>query len=719
MTTVVSKLITNNENADGQIALELPASLLHNRQLLLNRELSWVEFNRRVLEEALDTSHPLLERLKFLSIFSTNLDEFFMVRVSGLKEEIEHGITEESPDGMSPQEQLKEISRAIRPVTDLQMRCLREDILPKLEAENIVLRPIHTLSKKERTAANEFFFKNIFPVLTPQAVDPSHRFPYISDRSLNIGLMVEPAKGNEKATEVLRGGQRFARIKVPPSVNRLVPVGNSPSNYIFVGELIAANISSLFPGMELGPCHLFRVTRDADFEIREDEAGDLLSVLEQQLIRRRFGGAVRLEVASTMPPEMVAQLSSALRLTPDDVYSIDGPLNLPDLMMLYDLPRPDLKDKALQVTVPSSLKESASFFDVMKKQDILLHHPYTAYSTVTDFIEKAARDKDVLAIKMCLYRTGQRSPIVQSLMKASELGKQVAVLVELKARFDEENNIEWARQLERAGVHVVYGLIGLKTHCKVALVVRREGDELRRYVHIATGNYNPTTSRIYTDIGLLTTDPDMTADVTELFNFLTGYSYQPDYRKLLIAPVNMRERMNALIARETEHALGGRTARIIAKINSLTDVDIIRDLYEASQAGVQIDLIVRGVCSLRPGVPGLSENITVTSIVGRFLEHSRIFYFSNGGDAEVYIGSADWMKRNLDRRVEVVTPITDPELKRRLREDVLDVYLLDNSKARRLLPDGSYARIEPQGNRPPFDAQKHFEGRSLVSGLKS
>jgi polyphosphate kinase len=719
LTTVVSELITNNENADGHIALELPASLLHNRQLLLNRELSWVEFNRRVLEEALDTSHPLLERLKFLSIFSTNLDEFFMVRVSGLKEEIEHGITEESPDGMSPQEQLKEISRAIRPVTDLQMRCLREDILPKLEAENIVLRPIHTLSKKERTAANDFFFKNIFPVLTPQAVDPSHRFPYISDRSLNLGLMVEPAKGNEKAAEVLRGGQRFARIKVPPSVNRLVPVGNSPSNYIFVGELIAANISSLFPGMELGPCHMFRVTRDADFEIREDEAGDLLSVLEQQLIRRRFGGAVRLEVASTMPPEMVAQLSEALRLTLDDVYSIDGPLNLPDLMMLYDLPRPDLKDKPLQVTVPSSLKESPSFFDVMKKQDILLHHPYTAYSTVTDFIDKAARDKDVLAIKMCLYRTGQRSPIVQSLMKASELGKQVAVLVELKARFDEENNIEWARQLERAGVHVVYGLIGLKTHCKVALVVRREGDALRRYVHIATGNYNPTTSRIYTDIGLLTTDPDMTADVTELFNFLTGYSYQPNYRKLLIAPVNMRERMHGLITRETEHALGGRTGRIIVKINSLTDVDIIRDLYEASQAGVQIDLIVRGVCSLRPGVPGLSENINVTSIVGRFLEHSRIFYFSNGGEEEVYIGSADWMKRNLDRRVEVVTPITDPELKRRLREDVLDVYLLDNSKARRLLPDGSYARIEPEENRPHFDAQKHFEGRSLVSGLKS
>ena len=613
MTTVVNQLNVNQEETNELNLVELPANLLHNRQLLLNRELSWVEFNRRVLEEALDESHPLLERLKFLAIFSTNLDEFFMVRVSGLKEEIEHEITETSHDGMSPAEQLKELSRALRPITDLQMRCLREDILPKLESENIVIRSIKSLSENERVAANRFFFENIFPVLTPQAVDPSHRFPYVSDRSLNLGLMVEPVKGNEKAIEVLRGGQRFARVKVPPMVKRLVQIGDSASSYIFVGELIEANMASLFPGMELGPSYMFRVTRDADFEIREDEAGDLLQVLEQQLIRRRFGGAVRLEVASDMPPEMVAQLTGALKLTSDDVYSVDGPLNLPDLMMLYDLPRPDLKDKPLQVTVPSVLKEATSLFEAMNKQDILLHHPYTAYSTVTDFIDKAARDKDVLAIKMCLYRTGQRSPIVQSLMKASELGKQVAVLVELKARFDEGNNIEWAKQLERAGVHVVYGLVGLKTHCKVALVIRRENGELRRYVHIATGNYNPTTSRIYTDIGLLTTDNKMTADVSELFNFLTGYSYQPDYRKLMIAPVNLRERMHSLIARETENALVGRTGRMIVKINSLTDVDIIRDLYEASRAGVFIDLIVRGVCSLRPGVPGLSDNITVTS----------------------------------------------------------------------------------------------------------
>ena len=699
--------------------VELPQSLLLHRELLLNREISWLEFNRRVLEEALDTTYPLLERLKFLAIFSTNLDEFFMVRVSGLKEEIEEGIVEPSPDGLSPTEQLHEICVGLRPIAELHMRCLRDDVLPKLEEQGLVICRLDDISAEQRQRVDRFFLNNIFPVLTPQAVDPSHRFPYVSDRSLNIGLMVQPIAGNEHALKVLRGGERFARVKVPPSVPRLIPISDNDTKYVLVDEVIASNIQMLFPGMETGPCHMFRVTRDADFEIREDEAGDLLNVLEQQLNRRRFGGAVRLEVAGGMPADMVERLTRSIRLVEEDVYVVDGPLNIPDLMMLYDLPRPDLKDKPLQVVVPSPFKDGQTVFDAVKKQDILLHHPYTAYSTVVDFIETAARDPDVLAIKMCLYRTGQRSPIVKSLMRASELGKQVAVLVELKARFDEGNNIEWARQLEHAGVHVVYGLLGLKTHCKVALVVRREGTELRRYVHLATGNYNPTTSRIYTDIGLLTSNTDMAADVTELFNFLTGYSYPPNYRCLMVAPINLREQMHALIWREIGHAVAGTKARMVIKLNSLTDTDIIRDLYEASQSGVKIDLIIRGVCMLRPGLQGLSENITVRSVVGRFLEHSRIYYFANGGDEEVYIGSADWMRRNLDRRVEVVTPILDPELKTRLKEDVLDVYLLDNAKARRLLADGTYERIVPEENRPRFSAQEHFAGRSLSTGLKS
>jgi polyphosphate kinase len=676
----------------------LPPTLFLQRQLLFNRELSWLEFNRRVLEEGLDRSQPLLERLKFLAIFSMNLDEFFMIRVSGLKQQVEEGVTELSLDGSTPAQQLKGISDALRPMIAEQMRCLKEEILPELSSDGISITPYRALSDRERRALNAYFMENVFPVLTPQAVDPSHPFPYISNLSLNIGLMIEPSP------DVTFQEPRFARVKVPPIVPRLVPVGDSGIEFTFLEDVIAANINILFPGMHAGEAYAFRVTRDADIEIREDEANDLLQMMEQQLRKRRFGTAVRLEVSQTMPGEMLRTLASSLGLGADDVYTIDGPLNVPDLMTLYKIDRPEFKDRPMSPTIPMALRTADNIFDVIRRQDVLVHHPYNSFSSVTDFINTAANDRDVLAIKMTLYRTGQDSPIVRALMEASERGKQVAVLVELKARFDEENNIEWARRLERAGVHVVYGLIGLKTHSKLALVVRREADSLRRYVHIGTGNYNPATARIYTDMGLFTANDQIGADATDLFNYLTGFSRQTEYRRLLVAPVNLRNRMIALIEREIAHHKEGKQARIIVKINSLTDTKIIRELYKASQSGVPIDLIVRGICALRPGVPGLSDTISVTSIVGRFLEHSRIFYFANGGEEDVYIGSADWMMRNLDRRVELVTPIDDARLKKHLKE-VLDLCLSDNVKARRLLPEGTYERVMPGEGEETLDSQ--------------
>ena len=687
--------------------MTLPPTLFLSRKLLFNREASWLEFNRRVLEEALDKSQPLLERIKFLSIFSTNLDEFFMIRVSGLKQQIEEGVTELSLDGLTPLAQLKLINETLRPMLAEQVRCFREELLTELESKGIVISPYRTLSDRERRTLNTYFSQNVFPVLTPQAVDPSHPFPYISNLSLNLGVMIEP-NGNS-AEAVNAPPPRFARVKVPAIVPRLVSVGDeSSTEFVLLEELIAANIEALFPGMRAAELHSFRVTRDADIEIREDEANDLLQAVERELRKRRFGTAVRLEVAASMPGEMVRYLASSLRLAAEDVYTIDGPLNMPDLMSLYKLERPEMKDKPHVASAPSAFRTNESVFDVIKRQDVLVHHPYNSFASVLDFINSAANDPDVQAIKMTLYRPGPDSPVVRALMHAVEKGKQVAVLVELKARFDEESNIEWARRLERVGVHVVYGMIGLKTHCKLALVVRREAGELRRYLHVGTGNYNPATAKIYTDIGLFTADADFGADASELFNYLTGFSHQTHYRRLLIAPVNLRDRLATLIEREIERQRGGKPARIVAKINSLTDTKLIRTLYEASQTGVPIDLIVRGVCTLRPGVPGLSDTITVTSIVGRFLEHSRVFYFLNGGEEEVYIGSADWMQRNLDRRVELLAPISDPHLRKHLKDDVLDVCLRDNVKARRLLPDGSYERIRAGKGEEAIDSQSHF-----------
>jgi polyphosphate kinase len=674
----------------------VPRSLVP-AELLFNRELSWLEFNRRVLEEALDETHPLLERLKFLSIFSSNLDEFFMIRVSGLKEELEEEIVEPSPDGMTPADQLREISARVRPLIELQMRCLKKDILPQLAAHGIVITSYKDLGKRERAAADAYFNESVFPILTPQAVDTGHPFPYISNLSLNLGLMVEPEDDQGKTDATRHHGKRFARIKLPPVVPRLVPVDETGTKFTLLGSLIAANAGLLFPEMKHGKSHLFRVTRDADIEIREDEAGDLLRSMQQQLRRRRFGSAVRLEVSASMPAKMVEYLTNSLDLTPEDVYVVDGILNIPDLMQLQGLDMPALKDRSLQVSVPAPLLQGGSVFSVVKRQDVLLHHPYTSYTTVTDFIATAASDPAVLAIKMCLYRTGKDSPVVQSLMEASAQGKQVTALVELKARFDEENNIEWARRLEHEGVHVIYGLVGLKTHSKLALVVRREGTKLRRYVHIATGNYNPATARAYTDIGLFTSDAEIGEDAANLFNYLTGYSRYSKYQCLLVAPINLRERLLALIERETDHARAGRASGIIAKANSLTDVQIIRALYVAAQAGVPVDLIVRGVCMLRPGVPGVSENIRVKSIVGRFLEHSRVLYFANDGQGEVYFGSADLMHRNLDRRVEVLAPVKDERLKKYLREVYLEAYLRDDVKARALQADGSYVRATREG----------------------
>jgi len=677
---------------------------------VLNRDLCQLEFFRRVLEEATEKSTPVLEKLKFLAVFSSNLDEFFMVRVSGIKEMLSIEDIGPMPGELTPEEQLRVIRKRVLTLVEEHTRCLRHEVLPELKAQGVVIAPYSSLTATEKKGLSEYFMKNIFLVLTPQAVDPARPFPYISNLSLNIGLTVESNPEDTLAGAPLGNEIRFVRIKVPPVVPRLIPVNEGELKFALVEEVIEANIHALFPSMTFSKGHIFRVTRDADVEIRDDKAADLLALIKESLRERRFGLAVRLEVASTMPPDMVEYLTHALGLEQDDVYVVDGLLDVPDLMELYGLNQPDLKDKPLKTVVHPALRNRESLFDTIKKHDVLLHHPYTSFGTIVDFIQAAAHDPKVVAIKMCLYRTGQKSPIPQALIEASERGKQVTAVVEIKARFDEEHNIEWAKRLAESGVHVVYGLVGLKTHSKVALVVRREDDGLQTYTHIATGNYNPTTSRVYTDLGLLTNDSMIGDDATDLFNFLTGFSMQKDFSRLMVAPLNLRRRMMQLIERETEHARAGRPAYIAAKVNRLTDLHIIEALYEASQAGVKIDLIVRGACMIRPGEPGLSQTIQVRSVVGRFLEHSRIFYFANGGDEEVYIGSADWMARNLDRRVEVVVPVLDAELKNYLKDTVIAAYLRDNVKARNMTSDGSYERPTIGVGEEPFNSQLFFEG---------
>jgi polyphosphate kinase len=683
-------------------------------RLLFNRELSWLEFNRRVLDNAFDEDLPLLERLKFLSIFSTNLDEFFMIRVSGLKEQIEDGVLEASPDGMTAHEQITELNCRLRPMLEKQSSYLKKTILPAMADHGITIEPYKDLKPDERKRLDEYFSEELFPILTPQAVDASHKFPYISNLSLNLGLFIEPDKDHiQDNLKPLFRQKRFARIKLPPSLPQLVPIDEKKYRFTTLGEIVAANAGHLFPNMKCGECFLFRATRDADMDVRDDESNDLLQTIEHELHRRRFGFAVRLEINQSMPDKMVKVLTDGIGLDDSEVYRIDGFINIPDLMQLYSIDKPELKDKPIRYMHLSGLSGDKTIFDVVKKHDLLLHHPYTTYNTVTDFIADAADDEAVSAIKICLYRAGKNSPIVESLIHASRNGKQVTALVELKARFDEENNIEWARRLEDEGVHVVYGIRTLKTHSKIALVIRREKGKLVRYVHLATGNYNPATSRIYTDLGLLTTDEEIGAEITNLFNFLTGYSVFAGYKSLLVAPVNMRGEFLRLIEREIHNCKDKKPARIIVKINSLTDVEIINELYRASQAGVEVDLIVRGICILRPGIEGLSENIRVRSIVGRFLEHSRIFYFANGGDdEEIYIGSADWMRRNIDRRVEVVSPVKDENIRQYLKESVLESYLRDTINARILQPDGSYSKILNDDSEP-FDAQMFFVGQKI------
>ncbi|HVS83481.1 MAG TPA: polyphosphate kinase 1 [Pyrinomonadaceae bacterium] len=700
---------------DGQT---LKANPSENEHFLawsvFNRDLSQLEFFKRLLEEATDESVPLLERLKFLSIFASNVDEFFMVRVSGLKEMLEIKELQPMPGELTPDEQLKIIRERVLPMVEQQVNCLRDNVLPELTKQGIEIVQYDSLTPREKKVLDHYFMKNVFRVLTPLAVDPAHPFPFIANLSLNIGLTVETESDPGEAV-TLSSLPRFVRIKVPPVVPRLIPVGEHGQKFILLEELIDANLHSVFPSMRPGESHLFRVTRDADVEIRDDKAADLLGRIKESLRERRFGNAVRLEVSSTMPQVIVDYLTKSLRIEADDVYVVGGILGVGDLMELYNLNRPDLRDKPILRTVPAPLSKKKHFFDAIKKQDVLLHHPYTAYTTVTEFIEAAAKDPKVLAIKICLYRTGKDSPIPQALIEASERGKQVTAVVEIKARFDEENNIEWAGRLVEAGVHVVYGLVKLKTHSKVALVIRQEEHGLQTYVHIATGNYNPTTSKVYTDLGLLTANAEIGDDATDLFNYMTGFSRPREYTHLMVAPVNLRERMLALIEREIGHAQAGRPARIAAKVNRLTDLEIIDALYRASQSGVKIDLIVRGSCMLRPGVPGLSETVHVRSVVGQFLEHSRIFYFANGGDDDVYIGSADWMTRNLDRRVEVVTPILDPNLKRHLKDVVLATYLKDNVKARVLNADGLYERVPMSPGEASFNSQLHFEGSISLS----
>ncbi|MCB0215508.1 MAG: polyphosphate kinase 1 [Caldilineae bacterium] len=676
----------------------------------LNRELGQVAFNARVLEEADDPNNPLLERVKFLAITESNTDELFMVRVAGLKQQVEAGVLSESPDGLSPAEQLAAVRKASYKLLKAA-RVTWQELKPALAQAGVIVLDHAELNDKQRASAESSFDELIFPVLTPLAFDPSRPFPHISNLSLNLAVVVRDSAGE----------LRFARLKVPASLPRLVPLkrssgsvrrdGTVPHNHYFVWleQLIAAHLDRLFPGMEIVESHAFRVTRDADNAIQDLEADDLLETIEQSVRERRFANLVRLEVDATMSDEILELLVTELEMDPLDIYALDAPLGLSDLMGLYGVDRHDLKDPPFVPFVPPSMElTGARMFELLRRQDSLLHHPYDAFAPVVGFLRSAAADPDVLAIKQTLYRVGRNSPVVGALLDAREQGKQVAVVVELKARFDEESNIEWARRLEAEGVHVIYGLLGLKTHAKMALVVRKEGESIRRYVHLGTGNYNHATAGLYTDLGLFTCDPDIGADASELFNHLTGYSAAHRFRKLLVAPINLRSRFEAMIRREIEHSQAGRPAHLIFKCNSLVDPGVIALLYAASRAGVRIDLVIRGICCLRPGVPGLSDTIRVISIVGRFLEHSRIFYFENGGQPQAYVGSADLMPRNIDRRVEVLFPVEDPTLIARLRNELLDVALADTAKARELRYNGSYVRVQPAAGSEPFNSQEWF-----------
>lgn len=676
---------------------------LTHPSLYINRELSWLAYNRRVLEEALDHSAPLLERLKFMSIFASLLDEFFMVRVSGLKRQAEAGGTKLPPDGMSPVQQLKAIRAQVEPDLERHSAAWKRELRPALSQEGIEVLEHRQLDAQEKSALRFYFRQNVLPILTPLAFDPAHPFPHISNLSLNLAVVLEHPEH----------GERFARLKVPAELPRLIPVphlagGRSKATVrlVWLKQVVVANLGSLFGGMTVKAAHPFRITRDADPEIRELEAGDLLETVEEVVGRRFFGSVVRLQVAKGISPRVLSILTRNLGLKAEDVYEVDGPLGFSAFQQIYRLDRPDLKDPPIAPSVPPAFRHSHDPFAAIRERDTVLYHPYDSFAPVVDFIRAAARDPAVLAIKTTLYRIDQNSPIVEALVEARENGKQVAAIVELKARFDEEKNIAWARALESAGVHVIYGVVGLKTHAKMCLVVRRERDGIRRYVHLASGNYNTVTARLYSDIGMLTADRAIGADVSELFNALTGYPGESKYRRLLVAPWRMRDEILKRIAREVALHKSRGHGRIAIKANALVDARVIRALYRASRAGVKVDLNIRGICCLRPGVPGISDNIRVTSIVGRFLEHSRIYAFRNGGDEEAYLGSADLMPRNFDHRVEVLFPVLEARAKRRILDEVLETHLNDNVKARLLHSDGSYERVRPKRGQARVNAQQ-------------
>ncbi|MGI8745657.1 MAG: polyphosphate kinase 1 [Bryobacteraceae bacterium] len=675
---------------------------LDDPSLYLNRELSLLAFQQRVLEEAEDARHPLLERVKFLSILFSNLDEFFMVRVAGLMQQVESGNPEVSMDGRPPTAQLESIRASVTELVHRAYDCFLEKLMPELDRAHIHLVDYSVLNEQQCEQMENYFLQTVFPVLTPLAFDPGRPFPHMSNLSLNIAVAVKDDDG-----------EHFARVKVPHTLAQLVRVpmavplvesqAASPltgdQTFVWLEQLIMANLRYLFPGIQIAGAYPFHITRDGEVAIRELESDDLLETVEEAVWQRRFRDVVRLQVNAALPAEILKILTSNLELDQNDIYRVDGPIDLSRLRHLLTLDRPDLKDKPFLPFTPTGLQPKAEedIFARIRQGDVLLHHPFESFQPVVEFLRKAARDPDVLAIKITLYRVGSKSPIVDALVDAIEHGKQVAVLVELKARFDEESNIEWARALEQEGVHVLYGLVGLKVHSKVAMVVRREGDTMRCYVHLSTGNYNPATARLYTDLGLFTVNEQIAADVTDLFNYLTGYSAKSRYRKLLVAPINLRQRLTELIEREVANQESGQRGHIILKMNALEDPGMIKLLYRASQAGVRVDLLVRGLCCLRPGIPGISENIRVISILGRFLEHSRIFYFRNRGQEEIYLSSADLMPRNLIRRVEVVFPIEDPKLIRRLKDEILETYLADRTRARIMRSDGSYARTDEEG----------------------
>ncbi|MDB6155079.1 MAG: polyphosphate kinase 1, partial [Chthoniobacteraceae bacterium] len=674
-----------------------------------SRELSWLEFNQRVLNEALLPSNPLLERVKFFSITSSNLDEFFEVRVAGLKQQIESDIVERSMDGRTATETFRAVRKRVREMVTQQFNCWRDDLLPELAKNGILFLDIEKLDAADSAWIENYYRAQVRPVLTPLGLDPSHPFPQLLNKSLNIVVHLEVDRNGELQ-------RQMAVVQVPRMLSRLVKLPREDEGlvYVFMGHIIGHYLADIFPGTTiLGYWH-FRVTRNSELYIDEEDVGNLLSAVEHELHNRRRGAAVRLEIDQSCPPEISHHLLETLDLSEDDLYRIDGPLNPSRLMSIYEGDHsPELRDKPYVAPVGAPFRDSRDHFAIVRRRDVLLHHPYEAYSSVVDFLEQAARDPNVLAIKQTLYRTGGDPRIVGALMNAVKNGKQVTAVTELKARFDEANNILWARRLEEAGVHVVYGIVNHKVHAKVTLVVRRDDDGLRRYVHIATGNYNPSTARLYSDLSLFTAHPDYGEDATNLFNLLTGIGQFQGARKLLIAPFTVHASMVALIKAESKAAKAGKPARIIAKMNSLVDRDVIEALYAASQAGVKIDLIIRGICCLRPQMPGVSENITVRSIIGRFLEHSRIFYFENGEQPKVFIGSADWMTRNFFRRVEVITPVEEPALKERIITQILGTHLADNTKSSHLAADGTYTIPPLPKGTPARDSQADFMAMAM------